>query len=349
VKEIFALTPETMGLGKIPTFARRVEALGFDGLFVSDAKHDGLLLASQALGATTRLVVGTSVLVAYPRSPMIMALAGWDLQRFSGGRFELGIGTQVRQNIEERYSARWLPPASGMREYVGALRAIFQAFRTGEPLEFIGEHYRFTRLQPFFNPGSIDEPDPPIMLGAIGPRMLSVAGECADGVLIHPSSANPRCLNEIIRPHLELGAQGRAPGLGSTRICANELVATGPDLATVASERARYRDMLAFVFSTPAYWASLELFGWKSAGERMRLLAREGRWSEMGNELPNAIVDEFLVSACYDDLPSALARRFTGLVDRISIPVPVEPAHDDCLAIALREIRRSFSHGVVNR
>ena len=339
---IFALTPETMGLEKMAAFARRVEGIGFDGLFVSDAQHDGLLLAGQALAATTGLVVGTSVLVAFPRSPMNMALAAWDLQSLSGGRFELGLGTQIRQNIEERYSARWLPPVSGMREYVGSLRAIFHTFRTGEPLEFIGKHYRFTRLQPFFNPGPIDAPDPPIMLGAVGPKMLSLAGECADWLLTHPSSAATRCLRQTVRPNVELGRANRSELLAMPRICVNELVATGRDEETVARERARYRDMLAFVLSTPAYWASLELFGWKSVGERLLALARQKRWNEMAGVVPDELVDEFIVSGLYEQLPSSLASRFGGLVDRISMPVPADPAEDDCVAAALPAIRRAF-------
>jgi len=309
---------------------------------VSDAQHDGLLLAGQALAATTSLVVGTSVLVAFSRSPMNMALASWDLQSLSGGRFELGLGTQIRQNIEERYSARWLPPVSGMREYVESLRAIFHAFRTGEPLEFIGKHYRFTRLQPFFNPGPIDAPDPPIMLGAVGPKMLALAGECADWLLTHPSSAATRCLRQTVRPNVEFGRANRSKLLATPRICVNELVATGRDEETVARERARYRDMLAFVLSTPAYWASLELFGWKSIGEGLLALARQKRWSEMAGVVPDELVDEFVVSGLYEQLPSSLAKRFGGLVDRISMPVPADPAEDDCVAATLPAIRRAF-------
>ena len=337
-----------MGLEKMAAFARRVEGMGFDGLFVSDAQHDGLLLAGQALAATTSLVVGTSVLVAFSRSPMNMALAAWDLQSLSGGRFELGLGTQVRQNIEERYSARWLPPVSGMREYVGSLRAIFHTFRTGEPLEFVGKHYRFTRLQPFFNPGPIDAPDPPIALGAVGPRMLSLAGECSDWLLTHPSSASAHCLTETVRPNVELGRATRNELLAAPRICVNELVATGPNEETLARERARYRDMLAFVLSTPAYWASLELYGWKSIGERLLALARQKRWDEMAGVLPDEVVDEFVVSGLYEQLPSSLATRFAGLVDRISMPVPADPVDDSHVTAALPAIRRAFQQAEKN-
>ncbi|WP_449192033.1 TIGR03617 family F420-dependent LLM class oxidoreductase [Thauera sp.] len=337
--EIFASTPENLNLADMGAFARRVEAMGYDGLFVSDAIHDGLLLACQALSATSKLKVGTSVLIVFPRSPMNVALAAWDLQKMSGGRFELGMGTQIKQNIEDRYSARWLPPAAGMREYVGALRAIFHAFRTGERLEYIGEHYTFTRLQPFFNPGPIDAPDVPLMLGAVGPKMLELVGKTADGIHTHPTNTSVRYLKEVILPQIAVGTAQRDPGRAKPFISASQFVATGPDDATVAAERERFRDMLAFLFSTPAYWASLELFGWQHVGEQLLALTREGRWKDMPGVFTDEVLDTFLVSGRYDQLPEQLAARFGGLVDRITLTVPTDPANDAAAAEAIRQIR----------
>ncbi|CAM5401449.1 TIGR03617 family F420-dependent LLM class oxidoreductase [Thauera mechernichensis] len=337
--EIFASTPENLNLADMGAFARRVEAMGYDGLFVSDAIHDGLLLACQALSATSKLKVGTSVLIVFPRSPMNVALAAWDLQKMSGGRFELGMGTQIKQNIEDRYSARWLPPAAGMREYVGALRAIFHAFRTGERLEYIGEHYKFTRLQPFFNPGPIDAPDVPLMLGAVGPKMLELVGKTADGIHTHPTNTSVRYLKEVILPQIAVGTAQRDPGRAKPFISASQFVATGPDDATVAAERERFRDMLAFLFSTPAYWASLELFGWQHVGEQLLALTREGRWKDMPGVFTDEVLDTFLVSGRYDQLPEQLAARFGGLVDRITLTVPTDPANDAAAAEAIKAIR----------
>ena len=340
--EVFAATPENLGPEKIQAFAQRVEAMGYDGLFVPDAVHDGFLLAALALAATSHIRVGISVLVAFPRSPMNVALAAWDLQRLSRGRFELGLGTQVKQNIEDRYSARWLPPAAGMKEYVGALRAIFRSFRNPrEPLHFVGDYYRFTRLQPFFNPGPIDAPDVPIMLGAVGPRMLTAAGEVADGLHTHPTNTSTRYLREVILPSIATGAARRDPALSKPLICANDLVATGPDPATVAAERERMRGTLAFVFSTPAYWPSLELFGWREVGERLLALTREGRWSDMAAALPDQVLDEFLVTGRYTELPDLLAGRFGGLVDRITLTVPADPANDAACAAAVDAMKRT--------
>ena len=342
--EIFAPTPENLGLDAIGAYAQRVEALGYDGLFVPDAVHDGLLLACQALAATTRLRVSISVLVAFPRSPMNVALAAWDLQRMSGGRFELGLGTQIRQNIEERYSARWLPPVAGMREYVAALRAIFDSFRSGAPLHFVGEHYRFTRLQPFFNPGPLELgiADPPIMLGAVGPRMLELAGAVADGLHTHPTNTSPRYLREAIQPQLAVGHARRDAALAPFKRCANVLVASGTDDDSVARERERFRALLAFLFSTPAYWPSLELFGWHDLGPELQQLTRAGRWQDMAGMMRDDVLNEFLVSGRYDELPEALHARYAGLVERITLTVADDTTHDAELAAALTAIRQHW-------
>ncbi len=338
--EVFASTPETFGLADIGEHARRVEALGYDGLYVPDAVHDGLLLACQALAATQRIRVATSVLVAFPRSPMNVALAAWDLQRMSGGRFELGLGTQIRQNVEERYSARWLPPAAGMREYLGALRAIFAAFHNGGAPNFVGEHYHFTRLQPFFNPGPLDLPDAsvttvPLMLGAVGPKMLELVGELADGMHAHPTSGSPRYLHEAILPRVAAGAQRRREDLAQPRICVTPLIAAGRDAAAVARERERYRQLLAFLFSTPAYWTSLELCGWRAVGEQLQQMTREKRWGEMAAALPEEVVDEFLVCGEYSQAARYLAERYRGQVARVSFPLSDDPRDEMEIAAAV--------------
>ena len=211
--QIHAGMDQRMPLAQVGAYARRVEAIGFDGLNVPDAVHDGLLTATVALRETTRLKVATSVLVAFPRSPMNVAHAAWDLQAFSGGRFELGLGTQVRGNIVGRYSTPWEPPVPRMREYVHALHAIWNCWQEGGPLDFQGSSYRFTKMQPFFNPGPIEHPEIPILLGAVGPKMTRLVGEVADGMLSHPTNSSPRYLREVTIPELAAGAvdAGRQP------------------------------------------------------------------------------------------------------------------------------------------
>ncbi len=203
---VYATMDQRTPLSRVADHARRAEALGYDGLNVPEAVHDGLLAVAVALQATTRLRVATSVLVAFPRSPMSLAHAAWDLAESSGGRFELGLGSQVRGTIVGRYSTPWSAPVPRMREYVQSLRAIFACWQDGTALSFEGDHYQFTRMQPFFNPGPIDAPDIPIHLGAIGPGMTGLVGEVADGMVCHPTNTAPRYLREIVLPRIASGA-----------------------------------------------------------------------------------------------------------------------------------------------
>ncbi|MEE4660588.1 MAG: TIGR03617 family F420-dependent LLM class oxidoreductase, partial [Halieaceae bacterium] len=255
--EVFAATPEDMGPEDIGAHAARAEAMGFDGLQVPDAVHDGLLLSALALNATDTLLVQTSVLVAFPRSPMTVAIAAWDLQRMSGGRFELGLGTQVKGNIEQRYSARWDSPVPQLREYVQSLKAIFHSFQTGEKLKFEGDHYTFTRLQPFFNPGPIEHPDIPVLCGAVGPAMTRMVGRIADGMITHPTNTAPEYVREVCLPRLQAGFEKAGRSGDDFKLILGPLTATGKDEATVAAEWEKQRGLLGFLFSTPAYWPSL--------------------------------------------------------------------------------------------
>ena len=339
--EVWASTPETMGPRDIAAHAQRAEALGCDGLQVPDAIHDGLLLAALALNASTRLRVMIGVLVAFPRSPMNVALAAWDLAALSGGRFALGLGTQVKGNIEGRYSTPWTAPLPRMREYIGALRAIFDAFQNGTRLEFHGEHYRFTKLQPFFNPGPIEHPRIPLLLGAVGPQMTALAGEIADGMLTHPTNSPPRYLREVVWPRLRAGAARADRPLDDFALVSNALVATGTDAAAVVREREKWRRLLAFLFSTPAYWPTLELFGWKGRGEQLLAMTRDNHWEQMRELVDDAMLDAVVPAATYADLPAVLHQWYGGLAGRVSLALPEDPAGDAELATVVAALQRS--------
>jgi probable F420-dependent oxidoreductase len=272
---------------------------------------------------------------------MVVAIAAWDLQAVSGGRFELGLGTQVRGNIERRYSTPWSAPRQRMREYVESLRAIWHCFQHGGPLHYEGRHYRFTRLQPFFNPGPIAEPAIPVLLGAVGPKMTGLAGLVSDGLMTHPTHSSPRFLREVTRPALDAGAAGREGAGGPVPILAGPLIATGPDLAEVAAQRERARALLAFLYSTPAYWPSLELFGWREVGERLHRQSREGRWSEMAGAIDDEMLDSLVPGAPYDAIAELLRRDYGPLASRINFPVPSHPDHDAAAACAVAALRES--------
>jgi len=337
--EIFATMDQRLPLSRVAAHAARAEALGCDGLSVPEAVHDGLLAAGAALRATTRIRVATGVLVAFARSPMAVALAAWDLAEASGGRFELGLGSQVRGNVEGRYGVAWTPPVPRMREYVGALRAIFASFQTGAPLRYEGEHYRLARLQPFFRPEPLADPRIPTFLGAIGPAMTSLAGEVGDGLVTHPTSSAPRVLRELARPRFAHGAARAGRDAADLTIAVSPLVATGRDAAEVSKGKSAARQLLGFLFSTPAYWPSLALFGWQERGEVLHRLSREGRWDAMPAEIDDAMLDAFVPAASYDALGDALRARYAGLAQRLCLALPEEPADDAAFARLVAGLR----------
>jgi len=328
-----------MGLDAVEAHARRVEALGYDGLCVPDAVHDGLLLCHAALRVTDRLRTATSVLVAFPRSPMLVAIAAWDLASASGGRFELGLGTQVRGNIEKRYATPWTPPVARMREYVLSLRAIWRTFQEGAPLRYEGEHYRFTRMQPFFNPGPIEHPEIPIFLGAVGPKMTALVGEVADGLMTHPTNSAPHFLREATRPALEAGAKRAGRDGAALELLAGGFIATGPDDAAVARQREHARELLTFLYSTPAYWPTLDLFGWREVGERLHRLTREGKWAEMSGALSDEMLEALVPQGPYATIARTLREWYGGLATRITFPLPEDPGDDPLAARAIAELR----------
>ena len=337
--KVYATTPENMNPGEIAAHAQRAEAMGYDGLNVPDALHDGFLLSAMALNATERLKVGTGVLVAFPRSPMIVAIAAWDLQRMSGGRFELGLGTQVKGNIEKRYSTPWTAPVPRMREYIGSLRAIFDSFQNGAPLKFVGDHYQFTKLQPFFNPGPIDHPELPIFMGAVGPLMTALAGEVSDGMITHPTNTPPRYIREVALPRLQKGADKAGHSLEKVKLILGALIATAKDEKGLAAAREKQRGLLGFLYSTPSYWPSLELFGWQDRGEQLLQMTREGNWQGMSKIIDDEMLDLFVPSATYGEIADLMRERYEGLSTMINFPLPESPADDAEAAKAIAALQ----------
>ncbi len=337
--QVYAAMEQRMGLADVAAHARRAESLGYDGLNVPDAVHDGLLVAYEALRATEHLKVATSVLVCFPRSPMVVAVAVWDLQSVSRGRFELGLGSQVRGNIVGRYSTPWTSPIPRMREYVQSLRAIFASFQQGAPLRFEGEHYQFTKMQPFFNPGPIDYPQPPIYLGAVGPAMTALAGEVADGHMSHPTHSAPRVLEQLALPALERGAARVGRKAQDLERMAAGMVSTGRDEPAVERERKKNRELLGFLYSTPSYWPALEIYGCNEIGEQLHAMAREGRWAEMPGLVDDDLLETMIPSGTYDEIADRLRERNRGLATQITFPMPEDPDDDGRVAEVIAALR----------
>jgi probable F420-dependent oxidoreductase len=341
--KVYAGMDPRLSLGDIITHAKRVEALGYDGLHVAETVHDALAVSLLAAEHTSRITIRTSVALAFTRSPTLTAYAAWDLSKFSGGRFELGLGTQIRQNIEGRYGMPFSQdPLGQLRDYVGAVRAVFEAFRTGVPPAFEGAHYRVTRMQPYFNPGPDPETVvPPIYLGGVQRKACALAGEIADGFVTHPTNSNPLYLETTCLPSLDDGAAAahRDLAVDAFELVIGTQVITGASPDAVQAERERQRRLLAFLYSTPAYRPTLELYGWGELGPRLRELTRADRWDELGGVLSDEVLDTLVPSGSFEALPDLLRQRFAGLGQGIVVSPPADAKDDAAFAGMIAELR----------
>jgi probable F420-dependent oxidoreductase len=323
--------------------AQRVERLGYDGIHVAETVHDAMAVALLVAEHTEHLTVRTSVALAFTRSPTLLAYAAWDLSKLSAGRFQLGLGTQIRQNIEDRYAVPFgEDPIGRLRDYVGAVRAAFASFATGRAPSYESTHYSVTRMQPYFNPG----PDPatavpPIYLGGVQRRACELAGAIGDGFVSHPTNSNPRYLVETCLPALATGARasGRDLVVDGFETVVGTSVITGASPDAVLVERERQRRLLAFLYSTPAYAPTLELYGWDDLGPRLRDLIRHERWDDLSAVLSDEVLDTLVPCGTFEELPGLLLHRFSGLGQGILISPPTDDANDDAFAAVVAAVR----------
>jgi probable F420-dependent oxidoreductase len=337
--EIVASWPSRMPLSEVGRYARRIEGLGFDVLHVPETIHDPFTVAALAVTHTTRLVVRTSMVVAFPRSPMLTAYAAWDLVALSGGRFQLGVASQVRGNIVGRFSAEWSEPVARLADYIASLRAIFDSFQTGAELRHEGPHYRFDRLQPYFNPGPNEHPAPPIWTGGVNRRMCELAGELADGFVCHPTSSHPRLLDREILPALAEGAEraGREDGGPRVVVGPQPLMAATHDRLDEARESRRPE--LAFLYSTPAYRRQLEEFGLEELGDVLSEMARRADWPDLATHLTDDVVGLMVPQGTFDEMPVILESWYAGRCSGIVLTVPESPADDEHYRLLVERCR----------
>ena len=302
-------------LADVAEMARRAEANGIAGLWTTEIKHDPFLPLAAAAAPTERIELGTAVAVAFARSPLVTASTAWDLARASDGRFILGLGSQVRAHVERRFGMHWSGrPVAQMREYVTVVRAAWSAWQEGVKPSFRGETYRFTLMTPFFDPGPIDHPLIPIYLAAVGPGMVRLAGEVADGLVVHPLHSRAY-LEDVILPTITASATDAGRDASAIRLSASVIVATTDD------ELAEARRTIGFYASTPTYRGLLEHHGWGAEADALANHARRGRWDEMAALVTDAMVEAFAVVTEPADLRPALERRAAGLLDRVA-PYP---------------------------
>ncbi|MCC7077227.1 MAG: TIGR03617 family F420-dependent LLM class oxidoreductase [Acidimicrobiia bacterium] len=320
--------------------AAHAERLGFDAVTAPEAGHDPFLPLAIAAEHTDRIRLGTNVAIAFPRSPLVTAQIAWDLQHMSGGRFELGLGTQVRSHVERRYAAAWAgPPGPRLREYVLCLKAMFATFQEGSKPAFEGEHYRFNLMNPFFNPGPIEHPHVPIHVAAVNPYMARLAGEHCDGLRLHPI-ATFDFTREVVLPAVAAGATAAGRDPEEIEIIGAPFLAVA-DEAGLAGAKDKLRQHIAFYASTPTYHSVLEFHGWGEVAAELHAMSREGRWKEMLSCIDDSMLDAWAVVATRDGLVSEIETRCTGLFDTVLLDLaPALRKDDDWVAETVSALQR---------
>ena len=311
------------GIADIIKAAQDLEELGYDGAFTAETNHDPFLPLVIAAEHTERLELGTGIAVAFARNPMTLASIGHDLQLLSKGRMRLGLGSQIKAHIEKRFSMPWSHPAPRMRELVLAMRAIWACWNEGEKLDFRGDFYQHTLMTPFFDPGPSPPGPPTVQLAAVGELMTEVAGEVADGIILHAFTTE-RYVREITIPALERGFAKSGKKRSDFDVSGPLFVVTGTNDEEIERAREGTKQQIAFYGSTPAYRGVLELHGWGAAQDELNLLSKQGKWVEMGELITDDMLDAFAVIAEPEDVPKAMLTRYGDIVDRLSFYAPYQ-------------------------
>jgi probable F420-dependent oxidoreductase len=307
--------------------AAAYERLGADGLWSYETVHDPFLPLAVAALATERVRLGTGIAVAFARTPYALAQTAWDLQRASGGRLLLGLGTQVRAHIERRFSAEFEHPAARIADYISCLRAIWNTFQNGARPAFEGRFYRFTLISDFFNPGPIEHPEIPVSLAGVGERMARAAGEVADGFQVHPLHS-PGYLRDVVRPAIAKGARPAGRDPAAIELIASVFIIAGETERARAEAESAARRQIAFYASTPTYRPFLAYHGFEGLGKELSALARAGRFAEMPARIPDALLEAVAVVAEPARVGQAVRARYAGgLVQRLC-PYGLIPADD---------------------
>ena len=320
----FDVTVFADDLNAASSLAQAVEDYGFDGLWVAEAAHNPFLPLAHAALATERIALGTAIAVAFPRSPLLTAQAAWDLAAQSGGRFILGLGTQIKPHITKRFSATWGKPVQQLREYILALRAIWEHFQSGEALSCRGDYYNFALPTFAARPAPMPYRDIPIYIAGVNTGLARLAGERCDGFHVH-SFHTPQYLREVLMPAFAKGRE-RSPMSQPLSLSCAVFVVTGEDAATIDESKMLTKSQIAFYASTPSYQPVLALHGWQDLVPRLNTLLRRNRWKEMHQLISEDMLEQFAVIAPPDELPYKLRERYQGLLDRAGFYFPFEPS-----------------------
>ena len=317
--------------------AKRLAAMGYDGVYSLEGSWDPFFPLAIASEHVPELDIATGIAVAFPRNPSHIAYQAWDLQTFSKGKFSLGIGSQIKTHIEKRFGLEFNPAAARMREYILAVKAFFDCWQNGTRLDFQGQYYHHTLMTPMFNPGPNPYGVPPIMLGALGPKMTEVAGEVADGLIVHPFNSIP-FLEEHALPAVKRGLEKSNRTLSDFTLQVNAIVITGETDEEYQAAEKSVKSLLGFYASTPAYAPPMEAVGLGDLQPKMNALSKEGKWDELGNYVNDYFVDSFCTRGKPEDIAAKLKAKYGSYADRLAIYAPYA-APDAMWAKIIKELK----------
>ena len=324
-------------LADVADAATRLERRGYDCCWTAEVNHDPFLPLVLAAEHTATIELGTSIAVAFARTPMTVANIGWDLQAYSDGRFILGLGSQIQRHIENRFSMPWSRPVQRMREFVLALREIWSCWQTGRKLAFEGDFYTHKLMTPMFTPEPLAHGYPKVFVAAVGEAMTEMCGEVADGVLAHAFTTK-RYFEEVTTPALMRGMERSGRKRVDFQVSCPLFVVTGNDAAEVAANATGTRKQIAFYASTPAYRKVLDLHGWGDLQTELHRLSLQGDWDQMGSLIDNEILETFAVVAPVHDVAEKIRDRCDGVIDRVMIGFPASIEEATVTAV-LKELR----------
>jgi len=304
-----------------PEAARRAEELGFDVITCGELAHDSMLTMALAATTTERIELQTSVTIAFPRSPMVLAMEAWDIQHLSGGRFSIGLGTQVKGHNERRFGGTWSAPVPRMREYLDMMRAVWDSWQNRSAPNFHGEQYRYTLMSPNFDPGPLEVPSPKIGLAMVGPGMARVGGERADVIMPHGGIMSDKYMREVLLPAVRTGLASKGRTWSDIEIAASGYLVLYDDEREIEQKMLAMRQALSFYGSTRTYHKVLELHGLEELGQKLHSLSLQGRWEDMREAVPLDAVAELSQPCKYDDLPEFVANH-REYASRISVAIP---------------------------
>jgi probable F420-dependent oxidoreductase len=326
-------------LGAVPGAVRRAEALGFDGVVVPETSHNPFMALALAAEHSTRLTLATSVAQAFVRSPTTTAYAAFDLQRFSGGRYHLGLGSQVKGQIERRFGMPWTAPGPRMRDYILAMRSVWACWQQRAPLDYRGTHYRLNVMTPNHRPPPLPDgmPWPPVSIAAVLPYMTQLAGEICDGVRLH-SFSTERYVRNVTLPNLQKGAARAARSLDGFDISGGGMIATGPTRDAVVKAMDGVRWSVAFYGSTRTYTTVWAEHGWEETGLKLHELSVTNGWDRMPALITDEMVRTFAAVGTYEEIGERILERFGGFANRVALPLPA-PEHEKLLLPSLRQVQ----------